>query len=139
MAARQGLFLLNDGRVPTFSRNDPNGTRQEALLDIAFSSKPAEIDSWRIRDDLESMSDNLYLDMTTKPAENRRRESPPRTTWNFNKMDKDVLRKTMDEECKKLIEEDRVPDEETVIHILSKACEEAQPKTPPHLKWKRYW
>lgn len=40
MAARRGLSLLNDGRAPTLSRNGPNGTRQEAYLDITYSSLP---------------------------------------------------------------------------------------------------
>lgn len=133
MAARQGLFLLNKGKKPTFSRNGPNGTRQEAFLDIAFSTKPAEIQSWKVRDEIESMSDHLYIDMEIKSTDTGSQEDT-RTRWNINKMDKEVLRNTIDEKCRKLKEEDRKPDEQAIMEILNKACEEAQPKTSPHLR-----
>lgn len=140
VAARQGLFLLNNGKKPTFSRNGPNGTRQETYLDIAFSTKPSNVQSWMVRDDLESMSDHLYVDMEIQSTEGIRLETR-QLRWSFNKMDRETLRHFIDEECRKLSEEDRFPDEEIITDILSKACEGAQPKASKHSNSRKpvYW
>jgi hypothetical protein len=62
-AARNDLFLVNDGRCPTFRRGE-----SASFLDLTFVSAGEShlVNDWRVREDLLSLSDHQYLEWTIK-------------------------------------------------------------------------
>lgn len=90
------------------------------------------------------MSDHLSIDYEIKTEDNNHPEQLEKR-WSARKIDKDVLRIIIDEECRtsaKIKDEKRALDEGALIKdILRRACEAASPGVPPHLKSKRpiYW
>jgi len=88
--ASNGLCLMNKYGAYTCIR--PQGS---SIVDLTFVSHVIIdcIGNWRIREDLESLSDHLYINFEIIQANNKKKNPDPshNRRWNFRKMDVELF------------------------------------------------
>lgn len=130
--AEKDLYVLNDGKIPTFVRRD-----QESFIDLTCCSRNllSKVVNWRVLQK-ESLSDHQYISYDLEKTEEQKTESK-RKGWLVNKLDKTKLKTKLVEEC----QGNEGSSADDIIRIVTKACDFSMPKlkTKPN-KWRpAYW
>ncbi|XP_076397819.1 uncharacterized protein LOC143266091 [Megachile rotundata] len=86
-AAANGLRLLNRGTVSTCVH--PQG---ESIVDLSWATPSAaqRVSGWRAAEEVETLSDHLYIRMDVSATCRRLRAAPPRR-WALKRLDEDAL------------------------------------------------
>lgn len=142
-AAAHDLRLVNVGTVPTCVR--PQGS---SVVDLTWATPSVigSIDGWTVREDLETLSDHIYISFSVGVRSLR----PSRSTcevgrrWNLSKMDKEAFDLSLEWACsdETLEEEDlSACDFSTWMDVTMKeACDASAPIVGRrHPKKAAYW
>ncbi|XP_011862553.1 PREDICTED: uncharacterized protein LOC105559099 [Vollenhovia emeryi] len=139
-ANRLGLHLENKGNASTCVR--PQG---ESIVDLTWTSPGATrmIDSWRVAEDLEILSDHLPIifELTLPDGDGASgdvHQRPPR--WAVRKLDPDRLRASLTAET--WLEEEPGSAEEQALWIraaMTRACDAAMPRAAFKPRKEVYW
>ena len=90
------------------------------------TNAPMSIANWRVVDNDRSGSDHLYIEFD---LQSNVPDSGPRRPL-FSRLDRETLVKSIDEQCKTLVDQKLTIDHTTISNILRKACTEASPPRP---------
>lgn len=126
-AASHDLRLLNRGGVATCVR--PQG---KSVIDLTWVTPNllCSIQNWSVREDLESLSDHLYIDMEISLGSNER-QTVNKSRWNFQKMDKKLFVTALEFLATSRPEENaQFPDRYTkwLMGLVKDACNVSTPK-----------
>lgn len=139
--AENDLRLVNVGNTPTCVR--PQGT---SIVDLTWASPGLTeyVEEWQVLENVETMSDHLYVSMKigdSAPIRRGRYKEPGR--WNFKKMDKTMFDEALKWACSVGLEEE---ESSTVSgmsawigRIMAEACDASAPKTGKYRKTQMYW
>jgi len=91
-AASYDLRLLNQSGVFTCVR--PQG---RSVIDLTWVTPNfmSSIQNWSVREDLESLSDHLYIDIEISLGSNKG-QTTNKSRWNFQRMDKELFVTTLE-------------------------------------------
>lgn len=130
--AEHGLFLLNDGRIPTFAMND-----LESYIDLTTctDSLLKKLKRWRVRDDQESLSDHRFI--TFEYQDDIPQLLPtPAAKWKFKK----ELESRLSEEISDLFEDVSAITPEELVERTQMACDRSLTKNTVNFgKKPAYW
>lgn len=122
------MRLVNTGNVPTCVR-----WQGSSVIDLTWVSPGLlnRVGNWRVRNDLESLSDHRYISFSLAS-----RVSPPRKKihgprWNWRKLDEDMLRESAAWSCLvgPAIEEINDPNPDLwVDRVLREVCDASAPR-----------
>ncbi|KMQ88053.1 reverse transcriptase, partial [Lasius niger] len=141
-AAKRDLRIVNIGHRPTCVR--PQGS---SIIDLTWASPDllSRIEDWRVREEMESLSDYLFISFEIRTGRPR---LPPvgssQRRWNWKKFDRDFFRAVM---IWKGCEEPRVEDYqdprqllEWLDRVMVEACDAAAPRIGPRRPRRHaYW
>ncbi|XP_046145435.1 uncharacterized protein LOC123988728 [Osmia bicornis bicornis] len=87
-AAEFELWLLNRGSVSTCVR-----ARGESIVDLSFATPSAArmVQSWRVVEEAETLSDHRYIRLGFSTPERRPPSGPPPLRWALKRLDRDAL------------------------------------------------
>lgn len=139
-AAELDLRLVNVGTTPTCIR--PQGW---SIIDLTWYSPDvgARISSWRIRTDMESLSDYPYISMELDAREDGAQShghQPPR--WNWRSCNVDKFRVAISWEFQQLLGEDCSVEERAkkIRAAIQRACDVGAERVKPGLHREQvYW
>ncbi|XP_071579635.1 uncharacterized protein [Temnothorax nylanderi] len=141
-AAQLDLRLLNVGNNPTFV-----GHRGSSIIDLTWASPDLSrsIRGWAVRDDMEYMSDHLYIvfEIAVSPSLSQRPLRPPPSRWNFKKMDVELYQAAIEWTCAVSPSDldfmiNAVPDR-WIHDCIAGACRAAVPRLQARRSSHAYW
>lgn len=127
--ATENLTLMNDGKVPTFCRNELFSNPD---VTMCSENVAGTVENWRVLDEIESLSDHLYI---SYEVGNRIEETPTTTgrKWNVQKIDSARLIQSFKQEMRNIT----TPEE--LMKVLETACTHGMPVKKIPQKNKVYW
>lgn len=128
MAARTGLTIANNGRVPTFRRPGCEGTIPDVTL--VSESIANKVENWEVLE-IYTASDHQYISYSLKtsgPNTTRSRTESTRK-WNVNKLNTSLLKSEIDRQWERSQPEGDARSIVThTMEIIRKGCNRAMPK-----------
>lgn len=125
--AMENLYLINDGRVPTFVRGP-----QESYIDLSIGTEGmvSTINNWRVAEEIETLSDHQYI-LFNIGWDHRRSidgEEEVKKRWDIKKLDREVLLGALQNLRREGVS--RVERPEQLINLVTEVCDRVIPK--PH-------
>ncbi|XP_029172845.1 uncharacterized protein LOC114941855 [Nylanderia fulva] len=142
LASSNGLSLVNIGDLPTCIR--PQGS---SVIDLTWASHDmlSNICDWKVRNDMESLSDHVYITFTYLDRNNA--QSPPKlpsNRWNFRKMDRSLFIECLEWYCDfnsaDVLDGDAVnPIVDWISQTMADACSVSTPRSSRSKRKCCYW
>jgi hypothetical protein len=139
---RYNLALLNDGRIPTFSRLMGERGEQTSFLDMTISTAEVamRIRGWQVLDEVESMSDHRYVtyNVDTGTATTATTAQPGGHTtsrFEWKKINGEEFREELKKRCCEVLQEyeQGTPlDETDLMRLLTETCAKMAPPRHSH-------
>ncbi|XP_071652524.1 uncharacterized protein [Temnothorax longispinosus] len=127
--AQADVRLANVGNSPTFM-----SAQGSSVIDLTWASPSLlrNLHHWTVRDDMESLSDHIYItfDISDRPPRNPITSQAPR--WSFRNMDVDLYKKVLEWTCAVTPLDDeymlRFGPDKWIHRSIIDACEVAVPR-----------
>ncbi|XP_070512055.1 uncharacterized protein [Cardiocondyla obscurior] len=139
-AAELDLLIVNEGSTSTCS-----AWRGDSIVDLTWisSSARAFVRSWRVAEELETLSDHRYILMSLSASRGTYNSVPPNRNvrWSYRLFDKDKFLAALgiytwlDEP----IWDSALDGAAWLCEIISGACEVAMPRSGPRVNTRAYW
>ncbi|XP_003742242.1 uncharacterized protein LOC100902587 [Galendromus occidentalis] len=131
------LFILNDGKTPTFSRG-----ALQSFIDISLTNRPDLVEHWSVKELTEMISDHnaIEISFTTQKLTSEVHELPQRR-WRAKDMSRPGFTSKLDAVCRAAWEESTTTDAKFVSDLLVDACNASNPHISNRIRGRKmvYW